>query len=188
LTRELVFSSFLFHFADFFLFSSFHSSNLLLFKDDELIKASRHGTQAVNASYGESGLTPVQKRAQEGTIQMQQLKQLISSESAIPSQLMVVYETLTQITALSDLSKALDLLALSTRLTEIGATDSCFHSEVVLHTRDQLDNAMEDDVVVTSKNSHIEELSTKIDLHTQVSSLYRHDILENTRSHFRISS
>lgn len=122
---------------------------------------------------------------------MQQLKQLISSESAIPSQLMVVYETLTQITALSDLSKALDLLALSTRLTEIGATDSCFHSEVVLHARDQLDNAMEDDVVVTSKNSHIEELSTKIDLHTQVSSLYRHDIHkkhEYTRSHFRISS
>jgi len=137
--------------------------------DDELITASREGSSSVNATYGGSGLSPAQKREQEGTIQMQLLKQLVSSESAVPSDLFGVYDALTQITAISDLSKALDLLALSTHLAAMGVTDSCFHSEVVIHARDQLDIVMEDQSVATSKNVHIEELGTKIDLHTQVS-------------------
>jgi hypothetical protein len=137
--------------------------------DDELITASREGSGSVNASYGNSGLSPAQKRAQEGTIQMQLLKQLVSSESAVPSDLFGVYDALTQVTAISDLSKALDLLALATHLVDMGVKDSCFHSEVVLHARDQVDIVMEDQAVATSKNMYIEELSTKIDLHTQVS-------------------
>jgi hypothetical protein len=139
--------------------------------DDELITASREGSSSVNATYGGLGLSPAQKRAQEGTIQMQLLKQLVSSESSVPSDLFGVYDALTQITAISDLSKALDLLALSTHLAAMGVTDSCFHSEVVIHARNQLDIVMEDQSVATSKNVHIEDLGTKIDLHMQVSAL-----------------
>jgi hypothetical protein len=87
----------------------------------------------------------------------------------VPSDLFGVYDALTQVTAISDLSKALDLLALATHLVDMGVKDSCFHSEVVLHARDQVDIVMEDQAVATSKNMYIEELSTKIDLHTQVS-------------------
>lgn len=136
--------------------------------DEELIKASRYGSKAIQAKYTGTGLSPAQKRAQEGTIQMQLLKQLLAAESAVPSDLFGLYEALTQITAISDLSKALNLLATAVNLRNMGVVDSSFHSEVVLHAREQLDVAMEDPTVATSKNSHIEELNTMIDLHTQV--------------------
>jgi hypothetical protein len=136
--------------------------------DEELIKASREGSKSIHAKYTGTGLSPAQKRAQEGTIQMQLLKQLLAAESAVPSDLFGLYEALTQITAISDLSKSLDLLATAVNLRNMGVVDSSFHSEVVLHAREQLDVAMEDPTLATSKNSHIEELSIKIDLHTQV--------------------
>ena len=139
--------------------------------DDELIAASRRGSKSLDVSHGGGGiLSPAQQRAQEGSIQMQLLKQLLTSESAVPSDLNGVYDALTQITALSDLSKALDFLALATHLQNMGVSDSSFHSEVVLHAREQLDIALSDQAIATSKNSHIHELSRKIDFHTQVSS------------------
>ncbi len=138
--------------------------------DNELIEASQRGTNDQDGASGGGILSPAQQRAQEGSIQMQLLKQLLASESAVPSDLNGVYDALTQITALSDLSKALDFLALASHLQNMGVSDSSFHSEVVLHAREQLDIALSDQAVATSKNSHILELSRKIDFHTQVSS------------------
>ena len=137
--------------------------------DDELITASRKGATYINASNGGGFLSPAQQRAQEGSIQMQLLKQLLEPESAIQSDLNEVYDALTQITVISDLTKALDLLALATHLRNMGVPDSSFHSEVVLHAREQLDIALDDQAVATSKNPHVHVLSRKIDFHTKVS-------------------
>lgn len=104
----------------------------------------------------------------EGTIQLQLLKQLLATESAVPSDLEAIYAALTQITAISDLSKALDVLAVS-QLELIGVQDSSFHVDAIAHSTEQLDFAMSDQIVATSNNPHLEELRNKIDFHNQVS-------------------
>ncbi len=69
----------------------------------------------------------------EGTIQLQLLKQLLTTESAVPSNIEAVYAALTQITAISDLSKAIDILAISSHLELMGVQDSSFHVDVIKH-------------------------------------------------------
>ncbi len=104
----------------------------------------------------------------EGTIQLQLLKQLLGSE--IPSDL-DVYAALTQITAISDLSKAVDLLAVAP-LEEMGIDDSSFHCEVLTYAQEQLDIALSDDIIATSNNPLIDELQSKIDFHRKVRSSF----------------
>lgn len=107
----------------------------------------------------------------EGTIQLQLLKQLLTSESAVPSDLEAVYVAFTQITAISDLSKAIDVLAVASELELMGVHDSSFHVDVIAHSSEQLSCAMSDEIVATSNNPYLEELHNKIDLHNQVSTL-----------------
>ena len=100
---------------------------------------------------------------------MQLLKQLLTSESAVPSDLEAVYVAFTQITAISDLSKAIDVLAVASELELMGVHDSSFHADVIAHSSEQLNCAMSDEIVATSNNPYLEELRNKIDLHNQVS-------------------
>mmetsp|Transcript_4547 Transcript_4547/g.5234 ORF Transcript_4547/g.5234 Transcript_4547/m.5234 type:complete len:1732 (+) Transcript_4547:341-5536(+) len=108
----------------------------------------------------------------EGTIQLQLLKQLLTSESAVPSDLDAVYVAFTQITAISDLSRALDLLAVASHFEQMGVNDASFHSEVIAHAQDQLNMVMTDEIIVTSNNPLIEELRNKIEFHSRMIASY----------------
>ena len=108
----------------------------------------------------------------EGTLHLQLLKQLLSSEIHISSDLDAVFAALTQVTAISDLCQALDLLAISTHLESgLGVKDSSFHSDVVAHAVEQLETVMRDEAIATSTNPLLKELSDKICVHRQVSTL-----------------
>ena len=114
--------------------------------DDEELRNESHGGDNLSYTDVPKGINSSVASPQsllEGTIQLQLLKQLLASESAVPSDLDAVYAALTQITAISDLSKALDLLALATHLEEgMGVDDSSFHTEVVFHAEEQLNVAL----------------------------------------------
>ena len=105
----------------------------------------------------------------EGTIQLQLLRQLIGSN--LPSDLDTIYTALTQITAISDLSKAIDVLAVSPKLEDMGVDDSSFHCEVLAHAQKHLDIALSDEIIASSNNPLLNELQNKIDFHNQVSIL-----------------
>ena len=104
----------------------------------------------------------------EGTIQLQLLKQLLASESAVPADVDAVYDTLSQICGISDLSRALDLLAVANRLEDMGICDSTFHAEVISHSQEKLKMALSDEIIATSNNPLLDELHDKIKFHQRV--------------------
>lgn len=145
----------------------------LMVHDDELNEvvlesksSSSRSTKAKNQKYLAN-----HQSLSEGTIQLQLLKQLLATESAVPSDLEAVYVALTQITAISDLSKALDVLAVS-ELQLMGVQDSSFHVDTITHSSEQLEFALSDEIVATSNNPHLEELRNKIDFHDQLVASY----------------
>jgi len=130
----------------------------------------RHGSKKALES------NPVSTLSDTDTVHLQLLKQLLASETNIESDLDAVYAALVQITAISDLCAALDLLAVATHLEDgMGVEDSTFHYEVVEYVKEQSNLAMKDEAIATSNNPHLRELSGKIDVHSQLIRSY--DIL-----------
>jgi len=110
---------------------------------------------------------------QDETLQLQLLKQQLGSETHVPSDLDSVFAALEEITAISDMSKALDLLAVATHLEDgMGVEDSSFHAEALAHVKQQLDIVSVDKAINVSSNLHLKELANKIELHSQIISSY----------------
>jgi hypothetical protein len=103
--------------------------------------------------------------------QLQMLKQLLSSYSTYVPDKQVVLDAFCAIDALSDISSALDLLALSSYLDgETEKNKASFHARLITYAKERLDEAMKDS---TSTNPQFKELSCKIDFHTQLVGAYQ---------------
>ena len=104
-------------------------------------------------------------------IQLQLLKQQLASETNLPSSPEAIFDAVTQIGSLSDLSTALDLLSTASHLEEgMGIQGSKFHFRVVEHCEKRLDGATK--AHATSNNPHLRALRINIGYHKQILSAY----------------
>lgn len=102
-------------------------------------------------------------------MQLQLLKQQLASETNVPSSPKAIYDTLTQIGSIADLSSALDLLSTAEHLeVGLGVQGSSFHSHAVEYCEKRLESASN----AYSNNPHLRTLKMKIVYHKQIISAY----------------
>eukprot|EP00594_Rhizosolenia_setigera_P007324 CAMPEP_0178943576 /NCGR_PEP_ID=MMETSP0789-20121207/2663_1 /TAXON_ID=3005 /ORGANISM="Rhizosolenia setigera, Strain CCMP 1694" /LENGTH=1049 /DNA_ID=CAMNT_0020623185 /DNA_START=1221 /DNA_END=4370 /DNA_ORIENTATION=- len=108
------------------------------------------------------------------SLHLQLLQQMLASDTMVPSSPQAIFECLTNITALSDLSKALDLLSLAKSIElNMGVEGSEFHTRVISHCREKLERVRED----FSGEASFEDLEDKINYHNSLVSTF--DIVHN---------
>jgi hypothetical protein len=108
---------------------------------------------------------------QGSAIQLQLLQQLLS-ETNVPTSVHAVYHAFSKISSLSDLSIALDFLAIAPQLEDsMGVEGSSFHLKIVAHCKGKLEAVLQEGEEDVKDNLQFRALSGKIEYHTQVSFL-----------------
>jgi hypothetical protein len=160
----------------FILNSSYSSKRIGLVKeltifDEELRTASMKGSSSYGMDGFRTSFSDQNMSVDAASTQLQMLKQLLSSESSFISDNQIVFDAFSAIDALSDISRALDLLALSSHLEDnIKENKSSFHTRLISYAKQRLDEAKKDS---TSTNPQLEELSCNIDFHKQLVAAYQ---------------
>jgi len=109
---------------------------------------------------------------QGSAIQLQLLQQLLS-ETNVPTSVQAVYHAFTKISSLSDLSIALDFVAIAPQLEDsMGVDGSSFQLIVVAHCKEKLETVLQEGEEDIKDNPHFRALSGKIEYHTQVIDAY----------------
>lgn len=110
--------------------------------------------------------------SRKGTLNLLHLQQLLSADDSDQYSKEDVHKALHEITSLSELATALDLLAVGSLLEKrLGVQGSSFHTEALIYCQKVLNAAMHQrksrgDTVQT--NPHVQVLSFKIEYHYQV--------------------
>lgn len=111
----------------------------------------------------------------EAAMRLQFLQQLLAKTN-VPSERQDVFEALTQITSLKDLSTALDILAVASQLEDaMGVIGSEFHSAAVAHCKQTLEHVLREGGDDTLENAQVKLLASRIAYHSQLVEAY--DIL-----------
>jgi hypothetical protein len=102
-----------------------------------------------------------------------QLLQQLLAKTNVPTERQDVFEVLTQITSLKDLCMALDVLAVSSQLEDaMGVIGSEFHSAVVAHCKQTLDDVIREGGQATVENAQVKLLASRVAFHTQLVEAY----------------
>jgi len=108
----------------------------------------------------------------KAAVRLQLLKQMLS-ETNVPSSTDAVFETFTQITSLTDLCSALDLLSVAKQLEEnMGVDGASFHATAISHCRKKLTTILSESQGDVFANPHVKLFLSKIKYHTQIIDAY----------------
>ena len=122
-------------------------------------------TNNANVSIGESQPSFNSNTKKITTMQLQLLRQMLAADNHHQYDFDAIYVAMTQITTIVELSKAMDLLAISSFSHDDNSSQ--FHAEVVAHCQEQLHVISQEEM--DSRNPLLEKFSQKIERHSQVS-------------------
>ncbi len=154
-----------------------HNNNIVTIKPilihDTSINSKNQPTTNANVSIGEpqpffNSNTTTNTNANTNTnttMQLQLLRQMLATDNHHQYDFDAIYVAMTQITTIVELSKAMDLLAISSFSHDDNSSQ--FHAEVVAHCQEQLHVVSQEEM--DSRNPLLEEFSKKIQRHCQVS-------------------
>lgn len=112
----------------------------------------------------------------ESSIQLRLLQQLLSSEikSVISADPTSVLDAFKQITAVKDLTKAIDIIATASTLEDnMGIQGSTFHHFIISHAEKRIDQMKAIGAAMTTSNDLLSQLSLKVAIHKHVSGANR---------------